>query len=152
MQVGERYDTDTAYDRAYLASVLCTFAQIPIRGTSDTLETMSERCVDASIKVSSFERVIQKASAKYFEVKESNYGYIFLLCLVYNFIQYRRLYIHDNSFKDTFDGLSAHLLSKRPPKAAALMAAALKEAYANIGYDGVNKMNDCLIEAILTSG
>ena len=29
----------TAYNRAYLASVLCTFAQIPLRGTSDTLGT-----------------------------------------------------------------------------------------------------------------
>ena len=25
--------------------------------------------------------------SNYFEVKESNYGYIFLLCLVYNFAQ-----------------------------------------------------------------
>jgi hypothetical protein len=67
------------------------------------------------------------------------------------FIQYLRLYIHDKSFKDTLDGLSIYLLSKRPPKAAALMEAALKEAYVNIGYGGVNKVNDCLIEAILTS-
>ena len=41
---------------------------------------------------------------------------------------------------------------KRPPKAAVLMDAALKEAYANIGYDSVNGMNDCLVEAILISG
>lgn len=90
-----------------------------------------------------------KIESNYFEGKESNYGYIFLHCLVYNFIQYQRLYIYDNSFKDTLDGLSTYLLSKRPPKAAALMEAALKEAYVNIGYDNVNKMNDCLIEAIL---
>lgn len=32
----------TAYNRAYLASVLRTFAQIPLRGTSDTLVTLSE--------------------------------------------------------------------------------------------------------------
>lgn len=93
-----------------------------------------------------------KIESNYFEVKESNYGYFFLLCLVYNFIQYLRLYIHDKSFKDTLDGLSAYLLSKRPPKAAALMGDALKGVYANIGYDGVNRMNDCLIEAILVSG
>jgi hypothetical protein len=61
------------------------------------------------------------------------------------------LYSHDKSFKDTLDGLSAYLLSKRPPKAAALMEAALKEVYVNIGYEGVNRMNDCLIEAILSS-
>jgi hypothetical protein len=51
-----------------------------------------------------------------------------------------------NCFKDTLDGLSVYLLSKRPPKAAALMEAALKEASANIGCDSVNEMNDCLIE------
>jgi hypothetical protein len=92
-----------------------------------------------------------KIEPNYFKVKESNYGYIFLLCLVYNFIQYLRLYIHDKSFKDTLGGLSIYLLSKRPPKAATLMEAALKEAYVNIGYGGVNKVNDCLIGAILTS-
>jgi hypothetical protein len=92
-----------------------------------------------------------KIESNYFDGKESNYGYIFLICLVYNFIQYLRLHIHDKSFKDTLDGLSAYLLSKRPPKAAALMDAALKEAYVNIGYDGVNKMNECLIDAILAS-
>jgi hypothetical protein len=92
-----------------------------------------------------------KMESNHFEVKESNYGYIFLLCLVYNFIQYLRLYIQDNSFKDTLDGLSAYLLSKRPPKSAALMEAELKEIYTNIGYGGVNKMDDCLIEAILDS-
>ena len=32
-----------------------------------------------------------------------------------------------------------------------LMDAALKEAYVNIGYDGVNEINDCLVEAILIS-
>jgi len=32
----------TAYNRAHLASVLRTFAQIPLRGTSDTLVTLSE--------------------------------------------------------------------------------------------------------------
>jgi len=39
----------TAYNRAYLASVLRTSAQIPLWGTSDTLETLSEiglRCVN----------------------------------------------------------------------------------------------------------
>jgi hypothetical protein len=68
-----------------------------------------------------------------------------------NFIQYLRLYIHDKSFKDTLDGLSIYLLSKRPPKAVALTEAALKEAYVNIGYGGVNKVNACLLAAILTS-
>jgi hypothetical protein len=32
----------TAYNRAYLATVLRTFAQIPHRGTSDTLGMLSE--------------------------------------------------------------------------------------------------------------
>jgi len=33
----------TADNRAYLAPVLCTYAQIPQRGTSDTLVTLCER-------------------------------------------------------------------------------------------------------------
>jgi len=37
-----RNDGGTAYNRAYLASVLCTYAQISLRGTSDTLVTLSE--------------------------------------------------------------------------------------------------------------
>jgi len=32
---------NTAYNRAYLAKVLRTSAQIPLRGTSDTLGTLS---------------------------------------------------------------------------------------------------------------
>jgi hypothetical protein len=32
----------SAYNRAYLASVLRTFTQIPLRGTSDTLGTLGE--------------------------------------------------------------------------------------------------------------
>ena len=32
----------TADNRAYLATVLCTYAQIPLRGTSGTLVTLSE--------------------------------------------------------------------------------------------------------------
>jgi len=35
----------TLYNRAYLASVLCTSTQIPHRGTSDTLGTFSEMLV-----------------------------------------------------------------------------------------------------------
>jgi len=34
--------TATSYNRAYLASVLRTFAQIPLWGTSDKLVTLSE--------------------------------------------------------------------------------------------------------------
>jgi len=33
---------DTSPNRAYQASVLLTFAQIPLRGTSDTLGTLYE--------------------------------------------------------------------------------------------------------------
>jgi hypothetical protein len=38
-KVGVNYEA-TAYNRAYLASALCTFAQIPLWGTSDTLGTL----------------------------------------------------------------------------------------------------------------
>ena len=31
-----------SYNRAYLATVLCTYAQIPLWGTSDTLGTLCE--------------------------------------------------------------------------------------------------------------
>jgi hypothetical protein len=64
--------------------------------------------------------------SNYFEGKESNYGYIFLLCLAYNVIQYLRLYLPDMSFKDILDGLSAYLLWKKPPKSAVLIEGALK--------------------------
>jgi len=40
---------------------------------------------------------------------------------------------------------------KRPPKAAALMESALKEAYTNMGCDSVNEIDKCLIEDILVS-
>jgi hypothetical protein len=89
--------------------------------------------------------------SNYFEIKESNYGFIFIRCLVYNFVQYLRLYLSNKSFKDILDGLSAYLLWKRPPKAAALMEDALKEAYTNSGCDSVNEIDNCLIEAILVS-
>ena len=42
--------------------------------------------------------------SNYFEIKESNYGFIFLRCMVYNFVQYLRLYISNKSFKDILDG------------------------------------------------
>ena len=34
--------SSTAYNRAYLASVLCAYAQILLRRTSDTLRTLGE--------------------------------------------------------------------------------------------------------------
>ena len=89
--------------------------------------------------------------SNYFEIKESNYGFLFLRCLVYNFVQYLRLYIPNKSFKDILDGISAYLMWKRPPKAAALMESALKEAFTNIGCDSVNEIDKCLIEDILVS-
>ena len=52
----------------------------------------------------------------YFRTKKSNYGYIFILCLVYNFIQYVRLHLADKSFKEVFEELSFYLLWKKPPK------------------------------------
>ena len=42
MQAKGGEDMGTAYNRAYLASVLYTYAQILLRRTSDTLVTLSE--------------------------------------------------------------------------------------------------------------
>jgi len=42
MQAKGGQDIGTAYNRAYLASVLYTYAQILLRRTSDTLVTLSE--------------------------------------------------------------------------------------------------------------
>ena len=66
-------------------------------------------------------------------------------------MQYLRLYIPNKSFKDILGGLSAYLMWKKPPKAAALMESALKEAYTNMGCNGVNEIDNCLIEDILVS-
>jgi hypothetical protein len=88
----------------------------------------------------------------HFRKKESNYGHIFILCLVYNFIQYMRLYLTDISFKDVLDGISVYLLRERPPKCVFSVRNAFEGALGNIGCEKPNKINIDLTGTTLLSG
>jgi len=80
--------------------------------------------------------------------KESNYGFIFMLCLVYNFIQYLRLYLTDQSFKDVLDALSAYLLRENPLKCLLELETAFDRISGNIGHKVLNEINSSLTEGI----
>lgn len=88
----------------------------------------------------------------HFRTKESNYGHIFILCLVYNVIQYMRLYLTDMSFKDVLEGISVYLLRERPPKCAFSVRNAFKGVLGNIGCEKPNKINNKLTGTTLLSG
>lgn len=88
----------------------------------------------------------------YFRKKESNYGYIFILCLVYNFIQYLRIYLPDMSFKDVLENISAYLLWKYPPKCVSSLENVIERMFKNIGYEKPNKINIDLTGATRLSG
>jgi len=77
----------------------------------------------------------------HFRTKESNYGHIFILCLVYNFIQYMRLYLTHMSFKDVLEGISVHLLRERPPKCVFSVRNAFEGVLGNIGCEKPNRIN-----------
>jgi hypothetical protein len=77
----------------------------------------------------------------HFRTKESNYGHILILCLVYNFIQYLRRYLTHMSFKDVLDGISVYLLQERPPKCAFSVRNAFEVGLENIGSEMPNKIN-----------
>ncbi|VUT27009.1 MAG: hypothetical protein MOIL_01823 [Candidatus Methanolliviera sp. GoM_oil] len=95
----------------------------------------------------------------YFCKKESNYGYFFMVSLVYNIVQYLRLFFDDMShqksegflgcqkskifkhFKDVLEELSAYLLWKNPPKCVFEMESKLNRVFENIGSEGLDKMN-----------
>jgi hypothetical protein len=77
----------------------------------------------------------------YFCKKESNYGYLFIVSLVYNIVQYLRLSFDDMSFKDALEELSAYLLWKNPPKCVFEMESKLNRVFENIGFEGSDKMN-----------
>ena len=57
------------------------------------------------------------AEGNYNKKKESNYGYIFIISLVYNLVQYLRSFLKGKSFKDVLEELSFYLLWKDPPDA-----------------------------------
>lgn len=84
----------------------------------------------------------------YFREKESNYGYIFLLSLIYNLVQYLRLFLDGMSFKDVLELLSFYLLWKKPPKSVFSFAELLNRVLGNIESGGLNKINVGLTEPI----
>ncbi len=88
----------------------------------------------------------------HFRTKESNYAYIFILCLVYNFIQYLRRYLTDMSFKDVLEGISVHLLREQPPKCVFSVKNAFEVVLGNIGCEKPNKINIKLTGATRLSG
>jgi hypothetical protein len=84
----------------------------------------------------------------YFRKKEKNYGSVFVLCSVYNFIQYVRLYLPDTSFKDVLDGISIYLLRVRPPECVASLENAIERIFEDNGYERSNKINTDLFGAV----
>lgn len=88
----------------------------------------------------------------HFRTEESNHGHIFILCLVYNFIQYIRLSLTHMSFKDVLEGISVYLLRERPPKCAFSVRNAFEVVLENIGSEKPNKINIELTGATQLSG
>ncbi|MGB7001696.1 MAG: transposase [Halobacteriota archaeon] len=86
-----------------------------------------------------------------FKKKESNYGYIFLLSLIYNLLQYLRLYFDGMSFKDVLEQLSFYLLWKSPPKSVYSLAEPLNRVLENIGSGRLNKINVGLLGPMAVS-
>ena len=88
----------------------------------------------------------------YFRTKESNYGFFFLICLVYNLVQCVHSELPDIRFKDVLEHLSSYLLYVDPPKCVFAIDEPFKSLLRDIGYAVPNKMNTRLAEAIILSG
>lgn len=71
-----------------------------------------------------------------------------MLCLVYIFIQYLRMYLADLSFKDVLDALSAYLLRESPPKCLPVLETAFEKMSGNIGPKVRNEINSGLTGGI----
>ena len=71
-----------------------------------------------------------------------------MLCLVYNFIQYLRMYLDDLSFEDVLDALSAYLLREHPPKCLLELETAFEKMSGNIGHKVRNEINSGLTGGI----
>ena len=93
-----------------------------------------------------------KIEGNHYTKKGSNYGYIFMLCLVYNFIQHLRLYLVELSFKNILDALSTCLLRKYPPKRMFSFENACEAMLKDIGCKRFNKINNSLTGSISLSG
>lgn len=87
----------------------------------------------------------------YFRTKEGNYGFYFLLCLVYNLVQCVGSELPGMSFKDVFEHLSSYLLWVDPPKCVFTVEEPFERLLRDIGYVVPDKMNTELTEAILLS-
>ena len=64
-----------------------------------------------------------------------------MLCLVYNFIQYLRIYLDGLRFKEVLDALSSYLLRKHPPKSLLELETAFEKMSRNIGPKVCNEIN-----------
>jgi hypothetical protein len=64
--------------------------------------------------------------------KESNYGHIFMLCLVYNFIQYLRVYLDGLSFKGVSYTLATYLPITHPAKCLVELETAFEKMSKNM--------------------
>ena len=88
----------------------------------------------------------------YFRTKENNYGFFFLICLVYNLVQCVYSELPDISFKDVLEHMPSYLLYVDPPKCVFAIEEPFKSLLRDIGYAVPNKMNTWLTEAIILSG
>ena len=93
-----------------------------------------------------------KIEGNYFRTKESNYGFFFLLCLVYNLVQCVHSELPDMSFKDVLEHLSSYLLYVDPPKCVFAVEEPFKSVLRDIGYAVPDKMDTGLTEAMILSG
>jgi Transposase DDE domain len=70
----------------------------------------------------------------YFRKKESNYGYLFITFLTYNFIQYLRLELGNKSFKEVKENLSFYLLpNKKERLLAPTLLRTVRESFPSYG-------------------
>ena len=88
----------------------------------------------------------------YFRTKESNYGFFFLICLVYNLVQCVHSELPDIRFKDVLEHLPSYLLYVDPSKCVFAIEEPFKSLLRDIGYAVPDKMNTGLTEAIILSG
>ena len=81
------------------------------------------------------------AEGNYKKKKESNYGYIFIVSLVYNLVQYLRSFLKGKSFKDVLEELSFYLLWKDPPECVFSLDRILNPIFKNIVPKISNKVD-----------
>ncbi|MBL7117821.1 MAG: transposase [Candidatus Syntrophoarchaeum sp.] len=129
---------------------------IPLFTTA--LNSKPETVISKYRERSSIEQVIKelksylKIEGNYFRTKESNYGFIFLACVVYNFVQYMSTQLPDTSFKDVLDSVSAYLMWANPPECVFALGETFEELLINIGYEVPNRTNTELMGITTQAG